>query len=191
MKKLILVFAFITLSTTVFSQVTIRPGVRAGANFANLTNTNTETKTDFYIGGFAALKLANFYTLQPEINYSRQGAKSKTSGFDDFEVQYVGITLANKFSPFKEIGLNFIVGPAINIKVGDNDNDYPEDFDFLFLGGLGYEFPFGLGLEARYNIGIIDIYGSNVNSTNTEDTDIDNIRLNKVFQIGATYKFDF
>ena len=194
MKKLVLVFAFITLSTTVFSQVTIRPGVRAGANFANLTNSDLDDKTDFYIGGFAAIKLADFYTLQPEINYSRQGAKSKTSGFDDIEIQYVGVTLTNKFSPFKDLGLNFILGPSINIKVNDNYDYYGDDlegFDFLLFGGLGYEFPFGLGIEARYNIGLIDIFGSNVNAYDDEDTNIDNLILNKVFQIGATYKFDF
>tara|TARA_R110002111_G_scaffold163455_2_gene229647 strand:- start:12495 stop:13076 length:582 start_codon:yes stop_codon:yes gene_type:complete len=193
MKKLILVFAFITLSTTVFSQVTIRPGVRAGANISNFTNTEHDSKTDLYIGAFAAIKLADFYTLQPEINYSRQGAKSKFSSHK-YEINYVGITLANKFSPFKEIGLNFILGPSINIKVSDNFNDYYDDlesFDFLLFGGLGYEFPFGLGIEARYNIGLIDIFGGNVNAEYEEDTNIDNLILNKVFQIGATYKFDF
>lgn len=194
MKNLFLTFAFITLSTAVFSQVTISPGVRAGVNFANLTNSDFDDKTDLYIGGFAAIKLAEFYTLQPEINYSRQGAKSNYSGYDDFEIQYVGITLANKFSPFKDMGLNFIIGPSINIKVGDNYDYYGdnlEGFDFLLFGGLGYEFPFGLGIEARYNIGLIDIFGTNVNAYYEEDTNIDNLVLNKVFQIGATYKFDF
>lgn len=191
MKSILLALALITIGTTAFSQVKIRPGVRAGVNFANLTNSDSDAKTDFYIGGFAAIKLAEFYTLQPEINYSRQGAKSKFPGFDDLEIQYVGLTIANKFSPFKEIGLNFSVGPTINIKVGDNNNGRTEDFDFLLFGGLGYEFPFGLGIEARYNIGLIDIYGSNINSEYQEDTNIENLLLNKVFQIGATYKFDF
>lgn len=53
MKNLFLTLAFIVVSTTVFSQVTIKPGVRAGANFANITNTDLDDKTDFYIGAFA------------------------------------------------------------------------------------------------------------------------------------------
>ncbi|WP_178987445.1 porin family protein [Winogradskyella schleiferi] len=194
MKNLFLVLAFITISSTVVSQVEIRPGVRGGVNFANLTNSNFDDKVDFYIGGFAAIKLANFYTLQPEINYSRQGGKAKFSGFENLEIQYVGMAITNKFAPFKDMGLNFIIGPAINIKVGDNLNSFNddlEDFDFLFFGGLGYEFPFGLGVEARYNIGIVDVFGRNVNTDDYDDTNIDNLVLNKVFQIGATYKFDF
>ena len=155
MKNLFLAFAFITISTTAFSQITIRPGVRAGVNFANLTNTISDTKTDAYIGAFAAVQFVHFYTLQPEINYSRQGARSKFAGFDDIEIQYVGFTLTNKFSPFKDIGVHAILGPSINIKVGDNINGDAEVFDFLFFGGIGYDFPFGLGIEARYNLGII------------------------------------
>jgi hypothetical protein len=192
MKNLFLALAFLTISNTAFSQIKIRPGVRAGVNFSNLTNTESDTKTDAYIGAFAAVQFVHFYTLQPEINYSRQGAKSKFSGFDDLEVQYVGFTLTNKFSPFKEIGVHAILGPSINIKVGDNINDNAEAFDFLIFGGFGYDFPFGLGVEARYNLGLIDILG---NSFDFDDDDddyyLDDIVLNTVFQVGVTYKFDF
>ncbi|TGV02230.1 outer membrane beta-barrel protein [Flavivirga rizhaonensis] len=193
MKKSLISLALIAVSSIAFSQIKIKPGVRAGVNFSNFTNTNLDDKTDFYIGAFAEIKFVNFYALQPEINYSRQGGKSVISGLDDLEIQYLGVALANKFYPFKAISLHAIVGPAINIKVGDNYdgfNDNLEGFDFLFFGGLGYDFPFGLGIETRYNIGIVDIFGNNVNNTNGNNN-IDDLLLNKVFQIGATYKFDF
>ncbi|WP_303316731.1 outer membrane beta-barrel protein [Flavivirga abyssicola] len=189
MKKSLLTLALIVVSTVAFSQIKIKPGVRAGANFSNLTNTNLDDKTDLYIGAFAEIKFVKFYALQPEINYSRQGGKSTISGLDDLEIQYLGVALANKFYPIKAIGLHAILGPAINIKVGDNYDDL-EGFDFLFFGGLGYDFPFGLGIEARYNIGVVDIFGSNVNNTNGNNN-VDDLLLNKVVQIGATYKFDF
>lgn len=195
MKNLFLAVLFMTISTTAFSQITIRPGVRAGANFSNLTNTEYDTKTDAYIGAFAAVKFVHFYTLQPEINYSRQGAKSKFSGFDDIEIQYVGITLANKFSPFKDIGIHAILGPSINIKVGDNTRGDIEAFDFLFFGGIGYDFPFGLGIEARYNIGIIDVLGNTFDFNDEYYDDeynyFDDGVINTVFQVGLTYKFEF
>ena len=196
MKNLLLTLAFITISSTVCSQIKIRPGVRAGVNFSNLTNTKSDTKTDAYIGAFAAVQFVHFYTLQPELNYSRQGAKSRFSGFDDIEVQYVGFTLTNKFSPFKEIGVHAILGPSINIKVGDNISGDAEVFDFLIFGGFGYDFPFGLGVEARYNIGLIDILGNSFDFDDDEDDDfddnyLDDIVLNTVFQVGVTYKFDF
>ncbi|WP_165748935.1 porin family protein [Cellulophaga sp. Z1A5H] len=195
MKNLIFAFIFITITTTAFSQVIARPGVRTGANFTNFTNSDSDSKTTLYVGGFLAIKLAHFYTLQPEINYSRQGAKSKFSSDYDTEIQYIGLAITNKFSPFKGMGLYTIIGPGINIKVGDNYdtnfNDDLEGFDFLIFGGLGYDFPFGLGAEIRYNIGLIDIFGRNINSNNHQDTTFDNLILNKVFQIGVTYKFDF
>lgn len=128
--------------------------------------------------------------MQPELNYTRQGGKSKFSEFDDLEIQYVSLSIANKFSPFNDMGLHFIVGPAINIKTGDNyDDDFDEleSFDIVIFGGLGYDFPFGLTLEARYNIGLVDIFGYNIDN---DDASIDDVLLNKVIQIGATYKFD-
>lgn len=190
MKKSLLTFALLVISAIAFSQVTIKPGVRAGANIANITNTDLDNKTDFYLGTFVEIKFASFYALQPELNYTRQGGESKFSEFDDLEIQYVSFSIANKFSPFNEMGLHFIVGPAINIKVGDNFDEFSdelESFDIIIFGGLGYDFPFGLTLEARYNIGLVDIFGSNVNN----EVSFDEILLNKVIQLGAAYKFDF
>ncbi|MEP0263974.1 porin family protein [Dokdonia sp.] len=190
MKKVFLTTMFVIMATTAFSQITIKPGVRAGVNLSNITNTNFDDKTDFYIGVFAEFNFANFYALQPELNYTRQGADSKFPGELDIEIQYISLAVANKFSPFKGLGLHFIAGPAINIKVDDNlDNSFSslEGFDILIFGGVGYNFPFDLSVEARYNLGIIDIFGSNVNNSSP----IDEVLLNKVIQIGATYKFDF
>ena len=110
----------------------------------------------------------------------------------DLEIQYFNFAIANKFTPIQNAGLSFIVGPSFNIKIADNYDDYYEDiegFDFALFAGIGYEFPFGLGLEVRYNQGLIDIFGYNVD--NDYDVDIDELYLNKYFQIGATYKFDF
>ena len=188
MKRVFIILVMIMMCSSAFAQFSIKPGVRAGANLSSLTNTELKTKTDFYVGAFAAIKFVRFYTLQPELTYSRQGAKAQYSEFDDVEIQYLNISVANKFSPFKDNGLHFIVGPSINIKVGDNDdfNDL-ESFDFALMGGLGYDFPFGLTLEARYNIGLIDILGSNINN----EVPLDEIYLNQYIQIGAAYKFDF
>ncbi len=85
MKNSILTLALIVVSATAFSQVTIKPVVRAGVNFANITNTDLDDKTDFYIGAFAEIKFVRFYALQPELNYTRQGGKSKFCEFDDLE----------------------------------------------------------------------------------------------------------
>lgn len=188
MKNLFLTFALIVASAAAFSQITVKPGVRAGVNFATITNTDLNYKTDFYFGVFTEIKFAAFYALQPEINYTRQGGKDKLSSDFDVEIQYVSFGAANKFSPFKDRGLHFIAGPAINIKTGDNNNIYDnyESYDIVLFGGIGYEFPFGLSIEGRYNLGLIDVFGYDL----YYDVSIDNVLLNNVFQLGATYKFN-
>lgn len=189
-KRALFTLFFAVMTISAFSQVTFNPGVKAGLNFSNVSGTEGETKTDFYVGGLMEMQFANFYALQPEIIYSRQGAESSVSGVEGIELQYLSISIANKFSPFKNIGLNFVVGPSIDIKIGDNLDYYDElaPMDFAFFGGLSYEFPFGLEIEARYKQGIIDIDDGFSEFGNSE---ADDNNLNSAFQIGVAYKFDF
>ncbi len=61
---LISVFSYSNLS----AQVEIKPGIKGGLNFANLTNTNdgdisSNGITSFHIGGTLSFKFAKFYTL--------------------------------------------------------------------------------------------------------------------------------
>ena len=189
MKKLVLILTFVSISLAAFSQVTFKPGVKAGVNFAKVSNTIGDTKTDFYVGGLLEMQFANFYALQPELLYSRQGNDHPVSGYDGIELQYFSISIANKFSPFKDIGLNFVAGPSIDIKVGDNiDNDDWSPLDFAVFGGLSYEFPFGLEIEARYKQGLIDIDDGYSEFGNS---DADDNNLNSVIQVGLSYKFSF
>ena len=85
------------------AQVTFKPGLRAGANFSHFTkgdefnyyydnNGNQvsgdySSKTDLYLGFYGALHLTKYYTLQPEINYSRQGTiYNGNDGFGDVKL---------------------------------------------------------------------------------------------------------
>ena len=85
MRKIILaLFCFFCLAN-LNAQVTFNPGFRGGVNFNHFSkgdqayyndgytsDRNFETKTDFYLGFYGALKLSKFYSLLHEINYSRQ-----------------------------------------------------------------------------------------------------------------------
>ena len=193
MKKILLVLAFVGLTTTAFSQITVSPGFRGGISIAKITNTESNSRSDFYIGGFAGIKFARFYTLQPELTYSRQGGKEIFFNGDDLEIQYLNFGIANKFYPVPNTGLYFVLGPSLNFKLSDNyDSFYGDDiegFDFVLFGGMGYEFPFGLGFEARFNQGFVDLFGYEYDDD--DSLDWDQLYLNSYFQIGATYKFDF
>ncbi|PZR15590.1 MAG: PorT family protein [Flavobacterium psychrophilum] len=202
MKRIILLSVFL-FALQAEAQVTVKPGVRAGLNLASVTNMDADIKPDFYIGGFVGIKLASFYTLQPEISYSRQGANSARF-YDpyvipgpyvtekDYELQYVSLAVMNKFT-FAE-SFYGIVGPSLDFKVSDNFNAEEDDdafgVDFALNGGIGYTLPMGLSIEARYKLGLVDVFGDIYNDDYYyEDDNYDNIKLNSVLQIGVAYTF--
>ncbi|MBL7885273.1 MAG: PorT family protein [Flavobacterium sp.] len=204
---------FIVLCFTVFqveAQSKLKPGIRAGANFSRLTNSE-EGETDFYIGGLLEIKLAKIYTFQPELVYSRQGGtvnyKIGQSLLIDpndpafnlktnvkHNLDYLSLGIINKFTFGK--GFQVMVGPTIDFKVaGDKPVFLSDDlvgFDIALSGGIGYAFSNGLTLEARFKQGMVDIYGDNNSQTNDTNNNgnYDEVKLNQLFQIGASYSFD-
>jgi len=213
MKKALYLFAIILGGITISNaQVSFKPGIRGGLNFSHFSKANNGyyddpyysndvrdygSKTDFYIGFFGDLKLTKFYSLQPELNYSRQGSTSTLTYRDsnnnvvksnlDYELSYLSIGVANKFTFNK---FNVHVGPTVDILVDSNvtqgyTNDYyygdwyDASIDFAFFLGAGYDFTKNFGVEARIKKGIIPVLDySDGNHTNV------------VFSAGAYYKFD-
>jgi hypothetical protein len=189
---LILLFAFFGILQTQ-AQVSFRPGLRAGANFSHFTqggnyyydpynpnlsgpNVHYDTKTDFYIGFYGALKLSKFYTLQPEIDYSSQGSeyRSSTNSFK-FDVDYLSFEVLNKFTFGDRFNLHF--GPTLDFVVDKNFNA-DANVDMAFVLGAGINLTPNFGIEARVKKGIIPVLDFNENHTNV------------VFSLGATYTFD-
>lgn len=205
MKKYIVFAIFGCLFFTgAFAQITVKPGVKAGANFSNLTGFDADFRTDFYAGGFVAIKLAKIYTLQPELLYSAQGAVVKQYNYSVFDpavgatysekkysLDYISMSVINKFT-FGH-GFEAVVGPTLDFQVGDNfDRPLGSDligFDMGIVGGIGYSLPNGLTFEARFRQGFIDIFGGEHYDEYHTDT-IDDIYLNQVFQVGVAYTFD-
>jgi hypothetical protein len=189
---LILLFAFFgTLQTQ--AQVTFRPGLRGGANFAHFTKGNDyyyydtdnidsqrgdySTKTDFYLGFYGALKLSKFYTLQPEINYSAQGSKYKSATNDNvtLNVDYLSFGAVNKFTFGDKFNIH--LGPTLDFVVDKNFNT-DASVDMAFVLGAGISITPNFGIEARVKKGIIPVIDYNESHTNV------------VFSVGGTYTFD-
>jgi hypothetical protein len=192
---LIILFTFFGISQT-NAQVTFRPGLRAGANFSHFTKgsdyyydindpssnypsnrVNYDTKTDFYIGFYGALKLSKFYTLQPEIDYSSQGSKFSSSSNKniDLDVDYLSFEVLNKFTFGKQFNVH--AGPTLDFVVDKNFNT-AANVDMAFVLGMGFNFTPNFGIEARVKKGIIPVIDFNDNHTNV------------VFSLGGTYTFD-
>lgn len=199
MKKTLL-FAFFLLSVfSATAQVTIKPGIRAGANFSTLTNTDLDAKTDFYVGGFAAIKLTKFYTMQPEVTYSRQGAEGQlrvtdyngytTSRNADIELQYISLALVNKFTLTNSFNVH--LGPTFDI-IANSPGYLNADVDLGLTAGVGYTLPFGLTIEARVKKGVINVlddYYYNDYNYSYDNYGWDNA-TNLVFSLGVSYSFN-
>ena len=198
MKKITLIaFAlFIGLATSQ-AQMKVSPGIRGGLNLSTLTNIDDNSmKSDYYIGGLVEIKFNKYFTLQPEITYSRQGSEGREYYFDTdsfentkYELNYVTLGAVAKFN-FGGQGFHVLAGPSLDIKTSDNFGRYgydPIGTDFAFVGGLGYSFPNGLTFEARFKQGFIDIYG--YDGIDYDDYYYDQVILNQVLQFGISYTF--
>lgn len=184
------------------AQVKFMPGVRGGVNFSSITDTDLDGKTDFYLGGFAAIQLSRVYTLQPEISYSRQGADGDITNYDpileedatryfDIELNYVSLALINKFTLLKSFNVHF--GPFLDILAGGKTNN-DANADIGFTTGIGYTAPFGLTLEARVKIGAAEAADTaeltNYYDGKTEFFNYDGNGNNFLLSVGLAYSFD-
>ncbi|MFC0780128.1 porin family protein [Flavobacterium sp. HJSW_4] len=176
------------------AQVKASPGLRGGLNISTLSNVDdNSSKTDFYVGGLVNIKFNKFFSVQPEITYSRQGDEGRyfENGryySEKYELNYITLGAVAKFN-FGGGGFHLLAGPSLDLKVSDNYiNSDPEDFDLALVGGIGYSLPNGLTFEARIKQGLIDIYGYN-GYHNDNDYYYDDVILNQVFQIGISYTF--
>jgi hypothetical protein len=174
------------ISSLSFAQVTFNPGIRAGANFAKFTQSDsgvynwfdesdsyysnqqreeTDFLADFYVGFFGNIRFAKFYALQPGFNYSRQGSKIKVDNQTyEPKLSYFSFQIVNKFY-FQNFNIH--VGPSIDFVLEKKHFEPSNNVDLGFLLGAGYDITPNFGIEARVKKGIIEVaYSSDENRTN-------------------------
>lgn len=199
MRKII-VIAFFLFASIMSAQVTFKPGLRAGASFSNFSNIRSDYKTDFYVGGFGEIKLTKFYTLQPEITYSQQGADNvKTiirynNGQDviesrNLEIDYLSLAMINKFT-FNG-GFQLQVGPTLDFRIQDNLLYQKSDVDLAFIMGIAYKLKSGLTFEARFKKGLVDVLDSDIYESSRDNDEfwLADYNTNISFQLGISYPF--
>ncbi|MBV8325834.1 outer membrane beta-barrel protein [Chryseobacterium sp.] len=196
MKKLYFL-ALIFWAALSSAQVTFNPGIRLGANISHLSNGPTtdywsysdsngyyqygtnkfdiKSKVDFYIGFQANIRFARFYALQPELYYSRQGAKFESQNpaveSKTVNLSYVGAAVVNKFY-FDRFNIHF--GPTLEFLTDSDNIPSPTAVDMGILLGAGYDITKNIGLEARIKKGFVHAYNDHTNVT---------------FQAGVYYTF--
>ncbi|NNE76320.1 MAG: PorT family protein [Pricia sp.] len=193
MKKIFSLSIVLFLIITAVGHSQTRLGMKLGLNQSKISKTKLDTQSGIYVGAFVDLPFTDYYALQPEILYSRQGGKSNSSEYGDVTIDYISIGVPNKFYVDPSNGLHFLIGLGLDINIENNfvnltNFDIDEEispFDISVIGGIGYEFDFGLILEARYKQGTISIDFWGEDHLYEEEGS----NLNGVFQIGAAYKF--
>lgn len=197
MKKIILVLCFLGFLQA-NAQVTFKPGIHAGMNISKLSGIDIPSKTDFFAGAFGEIKFSKKYALQPEITYSRQGAKgdytyspSYSSGTViadnvDVSLQYISLSINNKILLFDDLYLllgefnDFIVVG----KIYENDSSTiskGQDIDYGLFGGFEYSITKEFAVDVRFKKGLADALD--------DHTGFESKITNQAFQIGASYTF--
>lgn len=177
MKKSILIFSFILIVSSVFSQFSFGPKI--GYNSAKLSldrsDINSELKNNFQFGVF--VRIGTKIYLQTEVNWVSQGSIFKTpeaSIFDAFEQEVklstiqVPLMLGAKVIDLKLFNLRVFGGPTASfiskVKIDNklatgiepiSEADI-EDIIWSFQVGAGFDVV-KLTLDIRYNFGINNV----------------------------------
>ena len=167
MKKTL--FILLVLPVSLFAQIGI--GVKAGLNFANVTDPggiNANSRSGYMIGGYISPKPKKLIGFRSEIMLSRQGYDFKTNnntGTVDLDYlllpQLITINFAKRF----EVHLGGQIAFLLNAKADSTNNnnnsgsilDYFSRFDYGVVGGVQVSPISGLFVGARINIGLSDI----------------------------------
>jgi len=151
-------------------------GIKGGLNVFNIQNddnTSFDPRTGFNLGVLGHIHLAKQWAVQPEIQFSAQGAKS-TDGDQELKLNYLNVPVL--FQYMWDNGFRLQAGPQagflLSAKSEDNNNttDIKDDIKPIDLDlalGAGYIHPpTGIGIDARYILGLADISERAVKSTN-------------------------
>ncbi|NVO31402.1 porin family protein [Hymenobacter lapidiphilus] len=191
--SLILTGATVGLSGTAVAQRNVSLGLKAGASLSNFVGKDAKPYKDivgFQAGGFANIGFTKLFAFQPEIIYSRKGAKLETPDLTT-RLDYVDVPLAFHANAG---GLFFEAGPQVGFLVSAKDKignatvdvkDFYNTVDFGYLFGLGYQRKTGPGIGLRYNGGFTNV----LESATVGNVTFQNQRRNSVFQLYATFSF--
>jgi len=165
-------------------------GIKGGVNLYNIHNDNDvsyDPKVGFNVGLLGHIHLSEKFALQPEIQYSLQGAKyDVANNTTKINLSYLNVPVLLQY--MWDNGFRLQAGPQAGLligaksKTGGTSIDLKDNYKSLDLGvsfGAGYIHPStGIGIDARYNLGL-----SNINETDVVKS------TNRGFQLSLFYVF--
>lgn len=159
-------------------------GIKAGANFANFNgDIESDGITSFHAGAVLEVSVVPMFSVQAEGLFSSVGGKAKYEQEGvigvarDINLDYISVPVMAKFYVVPEF-VSLMAGPQVSFLVSDTEEAFakPQDFDLGVTGGVEAKLIAGIFAQARYTIGITDVY-EDVNAKNS------------VFQLSVGYTF--
>lgn len=154
-------------------------GIKAGANFANINgDVDADGITSFHAGGVLEINFVPTFSLQAEGLYSSQGSSydNGITAAEDFNLDYIAVPVMAKYYILPE-RLSVMAGPQFSFLIDEAEEALEANsFDMAAVGGVELKIIAGLFAQARYTIGLTDVY-EDVNSKNA------------VFQLSVGYMF--
>lgn len=185
---LIVVLQVIFVFTTRAQELEI--GLKAGMNVSSLGKPDLGyvSRVGYHLGATGEIIITPFFSLQPEVQYSLQGAALDPSRQVYLNYHYLNIPLLARAYFYEDASLQIGVQYGYLIKAVEKNEIYKSDrtasvnrSDFAMVFGLAYKLNELFDFELRYNLGI----------TNTGGQDIiyEKRATNRVLQISMTYLF--
>jgi hypothetical protein len=156
---------FLCLLIPAFVSAQLKIGVKAGLNFANITNASSikaSNRTGYMIGGYISPKPKKSLGFRSELILSRQGYDYKTNTNTgnvtlDYLLlpQLITLNFTKKFQVHAGGQLAFLLNAKVDSANGNNGGslfDYFNRFDYGLAGGAEVSPVSGLFIGARINV---------------------------------------
>lgn len=194
MKKAILFFCICLLTNSAFAQSGF--GLKAGANFSNLKFSNasysTKTVVGVHAGVFYQASIGKKAALQPEVFFSTEGNKWKTTTTTG--VVYESQVRVPLLLQYKIIaGFYAEAGPQysllVSIKQSRNGGEKEDIREFYKLGTFGYAFGAGYGFKGKLSALRAGLrYNGDFSRINNQDVGGNDLK-NRMLQLSIMYRF--
>lgn len=190
MKKLFTLVVVVLMVVGAKAQTEIVVGPKVGLNMTNISNFDKKNKLSFHVGGFAEFRFNDYFAIQPELVYSRQGARDKIDGNKiKLRANYLNIPVLAKLYVLDELSVD--LGPefgfALNAKAKYKDDGTTVKHKMNDINTLAVNFAIGLSynwddfmFSARYNLGLSNAF---------DKDNYDGNNKNRVFQLSVGYRF--
>ncbi len=165
MKSLPLLLFFAILYSSLNAQQS-RFGIKGGLNLTTFNGkyaNQTSINSGFHFGIYTDVEVGNRFVIQPELQFSTQGAGFEKDGDFDIELHYLNIPLIFKIYPTERLSLHF--GPQFDILLSSkvkfsgaelNNEEVFEPSDTGIASGLGYELE-KVNFGIRYIAGLTEV----------------------------------